>query len=673
MASSSGVPTSGTPSAVKRWLVRFIVLALIVAAFLAGQRFGGTTGGSADTVSQVHIHGQTPDGTAPILDWTCSMHPQIRQPKPGKCPLCFMDLIPVKKTETGGDDRARTLSLSAAARKLAEVRVAEVERRFVPVEVRMVGTVDFDETRLAHITAWVPGRLDRLFVDYTGVTVKKGDHMVYLYSPELLSAQMELLQGMKAVKALEKSGLASIQNTARDILEATRIKLQLWGLTDDQIGEIEKRGTPSDHMTVYAPMGGIVIEKHVAEGMYVNTGTRVYTIADLSHVWVKLDAYETDLAWIRYGQQVEFFSEAYPGNVFTGKIAFIDPVLDFSTRTVKVRVNVPNSDGRLKPGMFVRTVVKARVAAAGRVMDAEMAGKWICPMHPDVVKEQAGTCDICEMPLVRAESLGYVPVVEPQQAPLVIPASAPLITGKRALVYVAVPGEEGTFRGREIVLGPRAGDYYLVRKGLHEGELVVVNGNFKIDSSIQIQAGISMMNPEALSPDVLNPEALNPQNMNPEGSFAVPEAFKTLAGEVLTAYFKIQFTLSRDNFDAAVVAAGMLLEALKAVEMGLLEGEAHRAWMKEEADLKVGAEAVQSAATIEEARHGFALLSESMTAVARRFGVRGNSAVLRYHCPMAFDGRGGSWLQNKEGVENPYYGEMMFRCGEQVEVIFNQP
>ena len=658
---------------VKRWTVRIVILALIVAAFLIGQRFGSTDGSGVVPGRQAHIHEAVQEETVQVQDWTCSMHPQIRQPKPGKCPLCFMDLIPVKKAETGSNNQERTLSLSAAARKLADIQVAVVERRFVPVEIRMVGSVDFDETRLAHITSWVPGRLDRLFVDYTGVTVKKGDHMVYLYSPELLSAQAELLQALKAVKELEKSGLSSIQDTARDPVEAARVKLRLWGLTAAQIEGIEKRGTPSDHMTVYAPMGGIVIEKHVAEGMYVNTGTRVYTIADLSHVWVKLDAYETDLAWIRYGQQVEFHTEAYPGDIFIGKIAFIDPVLDAGTRTVKVRVNVPNTDGRIKPGMFVRAVIKARVAAAGRVMDAEMAGKWICPMHPDVVKERAGACDICEMPLVRAESLGYVSVTEPQKAPLVIPASAPLITGKRALVYVAVPDEEGTFQGREIVLGPRAGDYYLVREGLHEGERVVVNGNFKIDSAIQIQAGVSMMNLNNLNPDALNPPALNPPALNPAESFTVPEVFKVQGGEVLDAYFKIQFTLSRDNVDAAVVAAGMLLEALKAVDMGLLEGDAHGVWMTEEADLKASAEKVQSAATIEEARHGFALLSESMTAVARRFNVRGSSAVLRYHCPMAFDGRGGYWLQSKEGVENPYYGEMMFRCGEQVEVIYEQP
>jgi Cu(I)/Ag(I) efflux system membrane fusion protein len=214
-------------------------------------------------------------------------------------------------------------------------------------------------------------------------------------------------------------------------------------------------------------------------------------------VWVKLDAYESDLAWLRYGQAVEFTTEAYPGDVFKGTISFIDPVLNPQTRTVKLRVNVANPDGRLKPEMFVRAVVRSRVAGAGMVMDEDMAGKWICPMHPSVVKTEPGQCDICGMDLVTTESLGYVTVKQAGELPLVIPATAALITGKRAVVYVRLADKDKpTFEGREIVLGPRAGDYYLVKEGLTEGESVVTKGNFKIDSALQIQAKPSMMSPE---------------------------------------------------------------------------------------------------------------------------------------------------------------------------------
>jgi Cu(I)/Ag(I) efflux system membrane fusion protein len=360
----------------------------------------------------------------------------------------------------------------------------------------MVGKVDYDESRVKEIAAWVPGRIDRLYVDFTGILVRKGDHMVYLYSPQLLSAQAELLQAAKAIK--ETAGATElIKRSSIATLEAAREKLRLLGLLNEQIEEIEKTGKTTDHLTIYAPIGGIVIAKHANAGDYVETGAKIYTIADLSEVWVKLDAYESDLPWIRYRQQVEFTTEAYPGELFKGTISFIDPVLNPITRTVKVRVNVANPDGRLKPEMFVRAIVRSKVAGEGMVVDEDMAGKWICPMHPSVVKAEPGTCDICGMDLVTTESLGYVTAAEPNEAPLVIPASAPLITGTRAVVYVRLAGKEKpTFEGREIVLGPRAGDYYLVKAGLAEGDLVVTKGNFKIDSALQIQAKPSMMNPQ---------------------------------------------------------------------------------------------------------------------------------------------------------------------------------
>jgi Cu(I)/Ag(I) efflux system membrane fusion protein len=471
---------------VTKKLIWFLVI--VVAAFVAGYVIRGPRENKKE--SPVVSEGASQQQQW----WTCAMHPQIRQPKPGKCPICFMDLIPVAATE--GRVGARQIVFSEDALKLMEVETTPVERKFVEAEVRMVGKVEYDESRVKEIAAWVPGRIDRLYVDFTGTLVRKDDHMVYLYSPQLLSAQSELLQ---AVKAVQETGSATelIRQSSVATLEAAREKIRLLGLKNEQVEEIEKTGRPTDHLTIYAPIGGIVIEKHANAGDYVETGAKIYTIADLSQVWVKLDAYESDMMWIRYGQAVEFTPEAYPGEAFKGKISFIDPMLNSMTRTVKLRVNVSNPEGRLKPEMFVRAVVRTKVAASGMVMDPNMAGKWICPMHPSVVKTEPGTCDICGMDLVTTESLGYIKAQEPNKAPLVIPASAPLITGKRAVVYVRLEGtEKPTFEGREIVLGPRAGDYYLVKEGLAEDEQVVTKGNFKIDSALQIQAKPSMMNPE---------------------------------------------------------------------------------------------------------------------------------------------------------------------------------
>ncbi len=454
----------------------------LIAVFL----LGGCGGGSEQT--------DVPGEKSEAQTWTCSMHPQIKLPSPGQCPICAMDLIPI---DVGGgeDEGERTLTVSPAAAALADIQTSPVERKFVRAEIEMAGKIDYDETSVTHITAWVAGRLDRLYVDYTGIEIKKGDHMVYMYSPEVLTAQQELIQALKTVKKLEKSNVSSVRDSALGTVKSARKKLLLWGLTDEQVSEIEGFDKTSDHIEIKAPVGGTVIEKHVSEGMYVKTGTRIYTIADLSRVWVKLDVYESDLQWVRYGQEVEFRTEAYPGEIFHGTITFVDPVLNPKTRTIKVRVIVENTARKLKPGMFVHAVVRPEIAAGGKVMDPRMSGKWISPMHPEIVKDEPGSCDVCGMDLVPAEELGYV-AAEKSNAPLVIPASAPLLTGKRAVVYVKVPGtERPTFEGREILLGPRAGDYYIVRSGLEEGELVVTRGSFKIDSALQIQAKPSMMSP----------------------------------------------------------------------------------------------------------------------------------------------------------------------------------
>jgi len=655
-----------------------LVAVLVAAAFVVGYLLRGWMGQAPGPAGGE----QPPPEKAKVEVWTCSMHPQIRQPKPGRCPICGMDLIPATSGEVSGAAVGpRELRLSPEAIALANIEVAPVERKAVAAEIRMVGKIDYDETRLAYITARFPGRLDRLYADYTGMAVRKGDHMALIYSPELLTAQEELLQALRTAKELERSDLASMRETARRTVEAAREKLRLWGLTSEQIAEVERSGVPREHMTVYAPIGGIVIQKHVAEGAYVDTGTRIYTIADLTHVWARLDAYESDFEWLKYGQEVQFETESYPGEIFRGRIAFIDPVLDAKTRTVKVRVNVPNPDGRLKPEMFVRATVRSRVAAGGKVVEPDLIGKWMCPMHPEIVKNGAGACEICGMPLATTESLGYVSADEVGggEAPLVIPTSAPLITGKRAVVYVKVPDKEGVFEGREIVLGPRAGDYYLVEKGLHEGELVVVNGNFKIDSALQIVAKQSMMSPEGGVPTPGHRHSAMPAA--PAGTPAsavaekveVPGAFQTQLHKVYESYLGIQDALVGDDNDRAVSAVKAAGDALDAVDMKLLEGEVHMTWMKHRENLSKAIADMAKADNIEGIREGFALMSEELLTVIRTFGLGSDAPVYVLKCPMAFDGRGARWLQNTRETRNPYFGSVMLQCGEVIETLRPSP
>ncbi|HED65869.1 MAG TPA: efflux RND transporter periplasmic adaptor subunit, partial [Planctomycetes bacterium] len=446
---------------------RITLLLLLIAGFALG-RWAFPAGGKAPAAS-----GESA-AAAPAVEeiWTCAMHPQVRLPEPGQCPICGMDLIPA---DAGGGSSLgpRDLRMSPDAVALADIQTAKVVRRTVAHDVPMVGKVAYDETRVSTITTWVPGRLEKLFVDYTGVPVRKGEHLVEIYSPTLFSAQQELLQAIVAEKRIGRSSLDILHTASTATVTSTREKLRLYGMTDAQIEELVARGTPDERVTIYAPTGGIVIHKKALEGMYVDEGSEVYTIADLSKVWVFLDAYESDLVWLRYGQDVRFTVEAYPGRTLHGRVAFIDPSLDDRTRTVKVRLNVENEDGLLKPGMFVSAVAEARLSDAGKVVDTNLAGKWMCPMHPEVIGDGPESCPECGMELKPVEELGFI--TEPDGDPvLVIPATAPLLTGKRAVVYVKLPDrEEPTFQGRVVTLGPRAGDWYVVEDGLEEGETVV--------------------------------------------------------------------------------------------------------------------------------------------------------------------------------------------------------
>ncbi len=554
----------------EKFAVRIGLLLLVVVAFIIGYLVGGDHTKTSPPGKATHSqHSDTKQEQSQAdVTWTCSMHPQIQLPAPGKCPICFMDLIPVKRDSASNETEGvslRQISLTPQARRLAEVTVHPVERRAVDVKTRMVGKVEYDETRLGDITAWMGGRIDKLYVDYTGSVVKKGQRMASIYSPELLTAQAELIQAVKAIQKLERSTLRLVRETAEQTATAAREKLRLLGLSNRQIEAVIERGTPSDHITLYAPMSGVVIQKDVVEGMYVKTGTRIYAIADLSVVWVMLEAYELDLPWIKLGQQVDFQTEAYPGEVFKGKVVYIDPVVNEKTRTVGVRVNVPNRGGKLKPGMFVSAV------------------NW-------------------------AEAKGK------KDKPLVISASAPLITGKRAVVYVEVPGKEGTYEGREIVLGPRAGEYYVVEGGLSEGELVVTKGNFKIDSAVQIMARPSMMNPQGGSAggghQHQGSHSKESGSKRPSSAFRVPAPLATELHRLAVTVNKLQGILKDRDLERSRRTYRDFYEQLSAIDQTSLTGRPALVWKELTMLLRNDAILGSEADTLEEAGRLYRVLHD---------------------------------------------------------------
>jgi Cu(I)/Ag(I) efflux system membrane fusion protein len=368
--------------------------------------------------------------------WTCAMHPQIRMSHPGKCPICGMDLIPLVKNESSQTD-PDAIRLTKEAAELANVQTTRASKMIPVMEVRLYGIVQVDERLFQSQVSHVSGRIEKLFVNFTGELVRKGQKLAGIYSPELVTAQQELLETVKT------------KNIQPELYEASKEKLRQWKLTDDQIATIENSGMIMNNIDVLSNTTGTVTARRVSSGDYVSRGSVLFDIADLSHVWILFDAYESDLPFLWQGEKVRFSIQAIPGKEYSGNIVFIDPVIDPLSRVAKVRVDASNMDGKLKPEMFATGIVSS------------------------ALKEYADN--------------------------IVVPKSAVLWTGKRSVVYVKDPGtDEPEFKLREIGLGPMHGDRYIVTDGLKEGEEIVTQGTFSVDAAAQLEGKPSMMNPAVL-------------------------------------------------------------------------------------------------------------------------------------------------------------------------------
>jgi Cu(I)/Ag(I) efflux system membrane fusion protein len=614
--------TQPAPVNFKSKPVLIIVIAIVVlAAFLAGRLLPRGGGARHD-----HTALQTQDRKPSVF--TCPMHPQIRQGEPGRCPICAMELVAAPEDDRADDDGdAPRLRVSARAAALMDIRTWPVERRHVEAERRFLGKFVFDETRLFDIVTRTEGQITRLFVNFTGVSVRKGEHLAEFYSPEFFIATQELL--------LTRA-------------PAAKTKLRLMGVSDEQIEDILRSGQPRETFTLFSPVTGVLKELDGRQGVWRMKGERLLQLADLSTLWALLDAYESDLPLVHYGQQVQLEVAAFPGRQFTGFVAFIAPELDERTRTVKVRLNVPNPDGALRPGMFARALLQAPLNVEGHAYGPELAGKWICPMHPEIVGDAPAACDICGMPLDPAEKLGYVRAEEKVELPLVIPASAPLITGKRAVVYVKLPDtDRPTFEGREVVLGPRAGEFYIVHRGLAEGEQVVTQGNFKIDSELQLRGLPSMMAPQ-------EGRGQRDGGRGPE-PVSVPQEFSEGVAGFAAAYLRLTTTLAKDEMPAVkeLEAALTRLDEFKVAE-----------WQPVSRGLHGALHVMEAATDIEVVRRQLPALTAHTEEAITQFAAGKAGVLYRAHCPMAFDNQGADWLQAGKDIANPYFGARMFRCGE---------
>jgi len=379
---------------------------------------------------RVDPHDQATE-TAKTTIWTCSMHPQIQMEKPGDCPICGMDLIPLNQGSTTEMDKD-AVHLTKEAAQLANVLTSIVARQNPITEVRLYGKVQADERLLQNQVAHISGRIEKLLVNFTGETVQKGKILASINSPELVTAQQELIETAKT------------KQMQPELYEASKEKLRQWKLTDKQISTIESTGNIQANIAIESTTSGIVTARRVNNGDYVSQGSVLYEVTDLSRVWVLFDAYESDLPFLKTGDKVDFSLQALPGIAYSGTIRFIDPVIDPVNRVAKVRVEINNPGPKLKPEMFATGIVKS---------------------------------DLKEY-----------------RDKLVIPRSAVLWTGKRSIVYVKQPGDEPVFKIREIELGPVVGESYVVAGGLNEGDEIVTQGTFSVDAAAQLEGKTSMMN-----------------------------------------------------------------------------------------------------------------------------------------------------------------------------------
>lgn len=585
---------------------RTFIIALITLAI--GLFLGWMIFGSSDqTNTDEHLQTET-EGAETI--WTCSMHPQIKRNEAGDCPICGMDLIPLETTDSELDPMA--VSMSPTAMQLAQVQTLVVGQGSAEKSIRLNGKVQADERLLFTQSSHIPGRIEKLNVNFTGDFVSEGQIIAYVYSPVLVTAQEELFEARK------------IKEMQPGLFNAAKEKLKNWKLSEKQIERILATNEAIEQFPVLANVSGYVKKKMVNLGDYIQQGQPIYEIADLSKVWVLFDVYESDMTWIKKGASVSYTIQSIPGKTFSGIISYIDPVIDPRTRVAQARIETNNRSLLLKPEMFVSGTLEAKLNTSKKA--------------------------------------------------ITVPKSSVMWTGKRSVVYVMQNTDQGiSFRMREVTLGPELGESYIIESGIEPGEEIAVHGTFSIDAAAQLAGKPSMMNKEGTTAmtghnhsDGAMTTADKSLVTSPIASVSA-EAKKSLQ-PLFENYFKVKTALSDDDFEKAKEAGKAMNNSLSKVDMKLFKGEAHDAWMKMSTSLKESLQRIGQLSDIATIREDFMSISNAMIGIAESFGPI-SSTIYVQHCPMANSNKGADWLSQVKEIRNPYFGESMLTCGKTTKTI----
>ncbi len=377
-------------------------------------------------------------GERKILYWYDPMHPQYKTDKPGKAPDCGMALVPKYADEQAASMAPGSVMISAAKQQLIGVRTTEAKRETLVRDVRTTGQITADETKIAHVHVKINGFIEQVFVDYVGQLVKKGQPLFTLYSPDLVSTQEEYLIAKRGEKTLSTSEFAEVAQGSESLLRSTRERLKLWDISDEQIKKLDQSGEVSRTLTFYSPITGFVMDRKAFPQTSVTPDTELYTVSDFSAVWVNADIFEYEVPFVRVGQRAEMQLSYYPGKTWNGRLSFIYPTVDATTRTVKVRMEFPNADFQLKPQMFADVDLKINYGNQ-----------------------------------------------------IIVPQEAVLDSGKEQRVFVT--NGDGYFEPRRITTGAKLDGKVIVLSGLKAGEIVVSSGNFLIDSESRLKGDMSSM------------------------------------------------------------------------------------------------------------------------------------------------------------------------------------
>lgn len=549
--------------------------------------------------------------------YQCSMHPNIISEKPGTCPICAMDLQPVKQIKAKGIPGRSPVELTAQQQQLINIRVAPVVEEDASKTIRAVGIITYDATRVADVNARVMGWVEKLYADKPGQSVQAGQPLMALYSPDLYSAQKEYLLAWERVhqgEATVANGqsaqlqryLAANRDSAASLLESARKRLELWEITPEQIRNLEETRQPGNTLELVSPLTGVVLEKNVFPKQMIQSGMKLYRIADLSRVWLEVEVYEYELSLLEGGQSVAIRVDAYSNETFDGKVDFIYPYFENKTRTAKVRLVLENPDLRLRPDMYAH--------AENRV------------------------------------ELGVQ---------LLVPAGAVFDTGKQQ--YVFVKQGEGIFVPKLVKLGPKSHDRFVVLEGIKKGDEVVIDGNFLLDSESQLKAAASGSGETA-------PTEMDQAHEHFTDAVPLSPEAKDLYAPLIADYLSIQTKLAQDSVEGVADAVNRMRARTELILSSTVRPP-QRAEEYRQA-IETLKEQLQgfAASDIEAARTDFGEVSAAFISLVGHFPPPMDRPLIVANCPM-WKKSPAQWLQFGEKIKNPFMGQEMLSCGQIVRQV----